>query len=179
MSSHVTNRQPAMISTLILFTLMMVSPAFSEPIDGFRDIKFGMTEKEVSSLEACASSSECLYELLGKNRYLHPSYQNSTSDAQDPPRLYRITIDMGKFSDSFYGELQNMLLDNYTLTHDLTENDINAFMNEQTSELVLEYEGGAVQLKVVRRQFGNLILKVIYQNEKMAAASNTQPSSSQ
>ena len=157
----------------------MVSPAFSEQIEGFRDLKFGMTEEEVSSLEACASSSECLYELLGKNRYLHPSYQNSTSDGQNPPKLFRITIDMGAYSDSFYGELQNMLLDNYSLTHDLTENDINVFMNEQTSELVLEYERGKVQLKVVRRQFGNLVLKVIYQTDNAAAASRTQPSSPQ
>ena len=179
MNSHPISRHRVMMSTLILFTFMVISPAYSETIEGFRDLKFGMTEKEVGSLEACTSSSECLYELLGKNRYLHTLYRHSGSgssgsskpEGKMPPSLVRITIDMGAFSDSFYGELQNMLLDNYNLTLDLTENDINAFMNEQTSELILEYENGQVLLKVVRRKFGNLVLKVIYQTDKMAAES--------
>ena len=177
MNSHSIHPHRPMIFVFILLTFIFVSSALSEPIEGFRDLKFGMTEKEVSSLEACTSSSECLYELLGKNRYLYPLYRNSdlgnsTSSniaVQNPPRLVRITIDMGAFSDSFYGELQNMLLDSYKLTRDLTENDINSFLNEQTSELVLEYENGQVILKVVRRKFGNLVLKVIYQTDKMAA----------
>ena len=72
-----------------------------------------------------------------------------------------------------------MLLDNYKLTLDLTENDINTFMNEQTSELVLEYENGQVLLKVVRRKFGNLVLKVSYQTDKMAAESRNPGSAPQ
>jgi hypothetical protein len=186
MHSHPINRHSILISIFLLWTLILISPARSEPIDGFRDIKFGMTEKEVSSLEVCPSSEECLYELLGKNRYLNLFYQNSVEgessttklEAQGPPRLVRITIDMGAFSDQFYGELQQMLGDSYYMTHDLTENEINAFLNKQTSELVLEYEGGKVLLKVVRRKFGNLVLKVIYQNDKMAAESRILPSSS-
>jgi hypothetical protein len=170
-----------MMPTLIILTLILVTPAQSEPIEGFRDLKFGMTEKEVSSLEACTSSSECLYELFGKNRYLHTLYHNSGSgkspsskpDGQNLPRLVRITIDMGSFTDQFYGELQQMMGDTYSVTLDLTENDINAFLNEQTTELVMEYENGKVLLKVVRREFGNLVLKVIYQTDRMAAESRT------
>ena len=119
--------------------------------------------------------------LMGKNRYLHPLYHNSDPgsspssrpDGQNLPRLVLISIDMGNFSDHFYGELQQMLGDSYNVTLDLTENEINAFLNEQTSELVLEYEDGKVLLKVVRRKFGNLVLKVIYQSDKMAAESRT------
>ena len=177
----------ALIPIGIILTFILASPAQSQPIEGFRDLKFGMTEKEVSSLEACSTSSECLYELLGKNRYLHTLYRNSgsgssassTPGGENPPRLVRITIDMGSFSDSFYAELQNMLLDTYNLTYDLTENDINAFLNEQTRELILEYENGQVELKVVRRKFGNLVLKVIYQTEKMAAESKPSHTASQ
>jgi len=187
MISHPLSRQRARISTFIILTFILISPAHSETMEGFRDLKFGMTEKEVSSLEACTSPSECLYELLGKNRYLHTLYRgsgsgssaSSTTEGKNPPRLVRITIDMGTFSDSFYGELQNMLLDNYKLTLDLTENDINTFMNEQTSELVLEYENGQVLLKVVRRKFGNLVLKVSYQTDKMAAESRNPGSAPQ
>ena len=178
---------PLMSIILITLTFLFVVPAQSESIDGFRDLKFGMTENEVSSLDACTSSSECLYELLGKNRYLHPLYRNSISgnsisskpNDQNLPRLVLITIDMGVFNDQFYGELQQMLGDSYNVTLDLTENDINAFLNEQTSELVLEYEDGKVLLKVVRRKFGNLVLKVIYQTEQMAAESRTPHTASQ
>ena len=181
MNSHPIYRHSAMIATLIILTLMVITPVHSEPIEGFRDLKFGMTEKEVSSLDACPSSSECLYELMGKNRYLHTLYHNSDPgsspssrpDGENLPRLVLISIDLGKFSDHFYGELQQMLGDSYNVTLDLTEKEINAFMNKQTSELVLEYEDGMVLLKVVRRNFGNLVLKVIYQTAKMAAESRT------
>ena len=187
MNAHPTYLRRTLIPIFFILTFILVSPAQSEPIEGFRDLKFGMTEKEVSSLEACTSSSECLYELLGKNRYLHPLYRNSGPGSspsskpigQNPPRLVRVTIDMGTFSDQFYGELQQILGDSYQMSLDLTENDINAFLNEQTSELVLEYENGQVVLKVVRRKFGNLVLKVIYQSEKMAAESKNLSSSPQ
>ncbi|MDX1412227.1 MAG: hypothetical protein R3351_08725, partial [Nitrospirales bacterium] len=158
MNFHPVFQHPPIMSTiLIIWTILFVAPVHSESIEGFRDLKFGMTEKEVSSLDACTSSSECLYELLGKNRYLHPLYRNSTSgnslsskpEDQNLPRLVLITIDMGAFNDQFYGELQQMLGDSYNVTLDLTENDINAFLNEQSSELILEYEDGKVLLKVV------------------------------
>ena len=158
------------IASMIIF--MGTTPAQSEPIEGFRDLKFGMTKQEVNALEACSSSSECLYELAGKNRYLHPLYKPGTSAApspnpngDSPVKLARITIDMGAFTDEWYGELQIILRDKYSLTRDLTEEDMNAFTSERTSELVSEYENGKVLLKVVRRKFGNLVLKVIYQND--------------
>ena len=148
---------------LALFT----SPAQSEDLEGFRDLKFGMTENEVLALDTCSTASECLYELAGKNRYLHPSYsQANGNDAAQ--KLTKITIDMGRFTDAWYGELQVRLRDQYQLTHDLTGNDIAAFQNEQISELTSRYENGQVLLKVIRRKFGNLVLKVIYQNKDLA-----------
>ena len=177
----------AIISMVLLLAFLHTAFAQGEPIEGFRDLKFGMTEKEVSALEVCSTSSECLYELYGKNRYLYPLYQNSnsagstssTSTAQNLPRLVRITIDMGAFTDQFYGELQITLGESYKLTRDLTKEDMDAFTSERTSELVSEYEDGKVLLKVVRRKFGNLVLKVIYQTKEMAAESRNQRSSLQ
>ncbi len=188
MNSHpVSQHLPILSTVLIILTFLFVAPVQSGPIEGFRDLKFGMTEKEVSALDACTSSSECLYELLGKNRYLHPLYRNwasgssLSSKAQDHhlPRLVLISIDMGMFNDEFYGELQQMLGDSYNVTLDLTDDDINAFMTEQTSELVLEYENGTVLLKVVRRKFGNLVLKVIYQTEQMTEKTRAPQGASQ
>lgn len=187
MNFHPVDRHRRLIAIFIIFSFVFVAPVQSEPIEGFRDLKFGMTEEEVSSLEVCTSSSECLYELFGKNRYLLPFYRNSDSasshslqqNGQNPPRLVRITIDMGAFTDQFYGELQKTMGDSYNLTLDLTENEINAFLKDQTSELVLEYEDGKVLLKVVRRNFGNLVLKVVYQTDKMAAESKALRSSPQ
>lgn len=151
-----------------LCILLFSSIAHAEVIEGFRDLKFGMTEKEVATLDACSTASECLYELAGKNRYLIPDYSQTTEN-QSPARLSKISIDMGGFSDPWYQELQVRLQDQYQLTNDLLERDIAAFEKMQISELTSGYEQGQVLLKVVRRKFGNLILKVIYQNKEMAA----------
>jgi hypothetical protein len=44
-----------------------------------------------------------------------------------------------------------------------------SFVAKQQDELNAGYENGQVLLKVVRRPFGNMTLKVIYQNADLAA----------
>ena len=170
-----------LLPALLFVSLLGAAPGNSEPIEGFRDLKFGMTEAEVNALEACSTSNECIYELSGKNRYLHQLYRPDgvaslpeKLNGNSPTKLARITIDMGAFTDEWYGQLQIILRDKYSLTRDLTEQDMNAFISARTSELVSEYENGKVLLKVVRRKFGNLVLSVIYQNDAMAAESRKQ-----
>ena len=170
-----------LLPALFLVSFLGATPGDSDPIEGFRDLKFGMTKGEVQALEACSTSSECIYELSGKNRYLHQLYRPDgvaslpdTLNGDSPTKLARITIDMGAFTDEWYGELQVILRDKYALTRDLTEKEMKAFISTQRSELVSEYENGKVLLKVVRRKFGNLVLSVIYQNDAMAAESRKQ-----
>ena len=170
-----------LLPALFLVSFLGATPGDSEPIQGFRDLKFGMTKGEVQALEACSTSTECIYELSGKNRYLHQLYRpdgvaslSEKLNGNSPTTLARITIDMGAFTDEWYGELQIILRDKYSLTRDLSEKDMNAFISARTSELVSEYENGKVLLKVVRRKFGNLVLSVIYQNDAMAAESRKQ-----
>ena len=165
-SSHLL-RLPMFMGFLTCL-IFLTSSVQAEDLEGFRDLKFGMTENDVLALESCSTSSECLIELAGKNRYLLPFY-SQTSDKNSQPILTKITIDMGRFSDEWYQELQVRLQDQYRLTHDLRSEDISAFQNEQQSELTSGYENGQILLKVVRRKFGNLVLKVIYQNKDMAA----------
>lgn len=159
---------------MLLSVLLVTSTAHSEVIDGFRDLKFGMSEKDVVGLEQCSTSTECLYELSGKNRYLQPSY-SSPPGSKSVATLSRITIDMGAFSDHWYQELQIRLQDNYQLTNDLLDRDIAAFQKHDVSELTSGYERGQILLKVIRRKFGNLILKVIYQNKVLAAETFKEP----
>ena len=77
----------------------------AEPLDGFRDLKFGMTQQEVKVLKNCSTSHECLYELSDKIRYIQLSYDKDTttpgSDSPEPLRLAKITIDMGQYSDAW------------------------------------------------------------------------------
>jgi len=145
----------------------------AEPIDGFRDLKFGMTPEMVKALPACRTSENCLYELSNKNRYIHLTYtrENTSpgSNAKEPPQLAKISIDMGHYSDEWYQQLQMILGNSYRLTHDFTEKTMNAFLALQLEELKAGYEDGQVVLAVVRRPFGNLILKVIYQNRTLAS----------
>lgn len=165
--------------SLMGFSTLVLAGAMSyagESIDGFRDLKFGMTEQEVSALPACRSSTECLYELTDKNRYLDLTYLPETaSGTAEPagtaptPRLAKITIDMGTYTDEWHQQLQIILGDSYRLTHDLTETTMQSFLAKQQDELNAGYENGQVLLKVVRRPFGNMTLKVIYQNAALAA----------
>jgi hypothetical protein len=160
-------------STVVLAGTMSYA---GESIDGFRDLKFGMTEQEVSALPACRSSTECLYELSDKNRYLDLTYLPETASGaaesagtSPTPRLAKITIDMGTYTDEWHQQLQIILGDSYRLTHDLTETTMQSFVAKQQDELNAGYENGQVLLKVVRRPFGNMTLKVIYQNADLAA----------
>ncbi|HBP88252.1 MAG TPA: hypothetical protein PKK23_07115 [Nitrospirales bacterium] len=139
-------------------------------IDGFRDLKFGMTEKDVSALPACNSSKECLYELTDKNRYIELTYLSDKVPGTPEPagKLAQITIDMGQYTDEWYQQLQVILGTSYHLTQNLTEASKQSFLAQQQNELNLGYEDGQVILKVVRRPFGNLALKVLYQNAALA-----------
>ena len=164
---------------LVAFSSILLSCALGyagNPIDGFRDLKFGMTEKEVAALPACRSSTECLYELTDKNRYVELTYlpektPGATESAASPPipKLAKITIDMGQYTDEWHQQLQIILGNSYRLTHDLTDATMRSFLARQQNELNTGYEDGQVVLKVVRRPFGNLSLKVVYQNTALAA----------
>jgi len=144
----------------------------AEPIDGFRDLKFGMSPDTVKALPTCTTSEKCLYQLSNKNRYVYLTYTPEStppdSDANEAPQLAKISIDMGRYSDEWHQQLQMMLGNSYRLTHDFTEETMNAFLSLQLEELKAGYEDGQVVLAVVRRPFGNLILKVIYQNSELA-----------
>jgi hypothetical protein len=165
--------------SLIAFSSIVLSCALGvagQSIEGFRDLKFGMTEQEVSALSACRSSTECLYELNDKNRYLELTYlPGSVSGVAESagtssiPRLAKITIDMGQYTDEWHQQLQVILGESYGLTQDLTEATMQSFLAQKQDELNAGYENGQVLLKVVRRPFGNLALKVVYQNSALAA----------
>ena len=150
----------------------------AKTVDGFRDLKFGMTQQEVKALKACSTSHECLYELSSKIRYIHLTYDKDMtapgSESPEPPRLSKISIDMGQYSDVWHQQLQMILANSYLLTHDYTDETMNAFLAKKFDELNAGYEDGQVILKVVRRQFGNMTLKVVYQNTKLAAEFNRQ-----
>ena len=149
-----------------------------EPITGFRDLQFGMTQQDVKGLQACASAKECIYELSEKNRYFELWYMGeSTEDVSlqaalngQGKGLARISIDMGQFSEDWYKQLQQILGNSYQLTQDISPEDIKAFLAMQLPELTSGYENGQVLLTVIRREYGNMVLKVIYQSPEMAKA---------
>ncbi|HQU29131.1 MAG: hypothetical protein KC643_07125 [Nitrospira sp.] len=177
---HPTRSHPItlLIGFMGLFSLL-IFPSFlmaGEPITGFRDLKFGMTPKEVSGLQSCTSGKECIYELSEKNRYLELWYMgDSTEDValetalKGPGSgLARISIDMGQYTEDWYKQLQRILGNSYQLTHDISEKHIQAFLAEELPELTSGYENGQVLLSVRRRPYGNMILRVIYQSPEMA-----------
>jgi hypothetical protein len=163
----------------VMISLLFASQVLAEgPIEGFRDLKFGMTGEEVKQLDHCSSPKDCMYELSEKNRYITLLYDGEGSP--DPAResspqgakagLAKISIDMGHFTDEWYKELQIILGNSYRLTHDLNQETIEAFLAQQQNELTSGYEDGQILLTVLRRPFGNLVLTVIYQNADLAKA---------
>ena len=160
------------VATILFFSCI---PAFgADPIDGFRDLKFGMSPQEAQALPNCSTPQECMYELSNKNRYIRLSYGPDDLpqdlEANQTRRLEKITIDMGQYSEDWYQQLQMILGTSYRLTQDFTDDTLNAFLDNQQEELNAGYEDGQVVLMVTRRRFGNMILKVIYQTPARAAA---------
>jgi hypothetical protein len=159
---------------VLTITFFFCIPAYgAEPIDGFRDLKFGMSPQEVQALSNCSTPHECIYELSDRNRYVHLSYATVSpgqgSDSTEHLQLTKATIDMGQFSKDWYKQLQMILGKSYRLTNDYTDDTMNAFLSSQLEELQAGYEDGQVVLTVIRRQFGNMILRLIYQNTSLAA----------
>jgi len=157
-----------MVGWILIGLVFLPSFAYSEGIQGFRDLKFGMTEADVQALDHCTSSAECLYELSGKNRYLRTFFSLQTPDAQSPQTLTKISIDMGRFTNDWYEELQIRLQDQYQVAHDLEDSEIEAFQNEQTSKLTSDFENGQVLLQISKRKYRVVILSVIYQSTDLA-----------
>ena len=150
--------------------------ALSQPLDGVGKLKFGMTPEAVEALTGCSSSSECLYELLGKNRYFTLSYDVPfPSDTTTPTpgistssMLQIIDVDMGNYTGEWFMELFEVLQSQYALVHSPTDQEDALFQQGQQSELTIGFADGHVLLKIVRRKFGNLILRVIFQDATSA-----------
>ncbi len=166
--------------------LLWASSLHAAPIHGFGELKFGMPPTEVAALAGCSSQTECLFDLLGKNRYFVLNY-GPARGATDPPagtavRLSRIDIDMGAYTREWFQELFELFSSQYALSHHPTEQEDQSFREERSRELVMGFAEGLVLLKVVRRPFGNLIIHMVYQDADHAQAQqavwNSVPTSS-
>ncbi len=145
-------------------------------IEGFGKLKLGMTPREVEALQGCSSNTECLYDLLGKNRYFTLTYgaNESNNNTESPPsptaELTKIDIDMGNHTRESFGELYETLVSQYPVSHVPTESEDTRFQEGTDNELIIGFADGSVILKIVRRPFGNLILRVVYQDSAAAQA---------
>lgn len=174
------NTWPQTSILLLSLAYLLFSPvsAVAEPkaVEEIGALKFGMTPKEVESLAECSSATECLYEVSGKNRYITVFYQpahgmaspESTTNTDLDTQLVLINIDMGLFTRELYGELHQFLASQYPITQEISDQASRAFQERNLNELALGFADAKVLLKIVRRPFGNLVLQIIYQNEKAA-----------
>lgn len=157
--------------------LVLASSTHAATIQGFGTLKFGMAPAEVAALEGCSSQTECLYDVLGKNRYFTLGY-GPIQGASDPTApsgttqetLSRIDIEMGIYTQEWFSELFEVLASQYPVTHYPTEREKTVFQQDIAQELVIGLADGFVLLKLVRRPFGNVIIRVIYQDADHAQA---------
>ena len=152
----------------------MVSPTHANPIDGVGELKFGMKPNEVESLEGCSSETQCLYEILGKNRYFTLFYRTnkkSTAAASPPPTatLTHIHIDMGVHTDEWFAELYATLATQHPVSYLPTNQEKDQFNKGADKELTIGLANGSVLLTLIRRQY-NLVLRVVIQDQEAATA---------
>lgn len=169
------------MSVLVFFLAigLVVSGSFvyAASIQGFGTLKFGMAPAEVAALEDCSSQTECLYDILGKNRYftLHYGSEGDASGHADSSEttqatLSLIDIEMGTYTKEWFLEIFEVLAAQYPVNHHPTEHESAFFQQGDSPELVIGFADGFVLLKVVRRPFGNMIIRVVYQDADHAQA---------
>lgn len=172
-------RTTALLSaTLSLMSLLaMTAPLQAATIQGFGTLKFGMTPAEVAALEDCSSQTQCLYDLLGKNRYFTLGYGAGALNATalsgggtTPATLSHIDIEMGTYRQEWFLQVFELLAAQYPITHQPTDQEQAGFREDSAQELVFGFVDGSVLLKVVRRPFGNMIIHVVYQDAAHAHA---------
>ena len=164
------------LATLSLVSLLALATSLqAAPLQGVGTLQFGMTPDEVAALKDCSSQTECLYDLLGKNRYFTLGYgpvQNGPDAlaGAPPATLSHIDIEMGTYTQEWFLELFEVLASQYPIQHDPTGQEQADFQERHAQELVIGFAEGFVLLKVVRRPFGNIIIRVVYQDAAHAQA---------
>ncbi len=147
---------------------IMTAPVQAATIQGFGDLKFGMTPAEVEALEDCSSQTQCLYDLLGKNRYFALAYGPSagapSGQGNTPAALSHIDIEMGTYTQEWFLEVFEVLASQYPINHQPTDQEQAIFKDGTAQELVFGFVDGFVLLKIVRRPFGNMIIHVVFQD---------------
>ena len=151
-----------------------ISLIHADTIDGVGELKFGMKPSEVESLEGCSSKTQCLYEILGKNRYFTLFYRTnkkSTAAASPPPTatLTHIHIDMGVHTDEWFNELYSALASQHPLSYLPTNQEKDQFNKGANKELTIGFANGSVLLTLIRRQY-NLVLRVVIQDQEASIA---------
>ena len=175
------NLRPPPLLPLATFSLasllVLVSSIHAATIQGFGTLKFGMTPAEVAALEDCSSQTECLYDILGKNRYFTLGYGSAQNgpDSTAPSgatqaTLSHIDIEMGTYTQEWFLEVFEVLASQYPIQHQPTERESAFFREGISRELIIGFAEGFVLLKVVRRPFGNIIIHVVYQDADHAEA---------
>ena len=154
--------------------LAVTAPLQAATIQGFGTLKFGMTPAEVEALEDCSSQTQCLYDLLGKNRYFTLAYGPNagapSGDGGTPATLSHIDIELGTYTQEWFLEVFEVLASQYPLNHQPTQQEQAVFQKDAAQELVFGFVDGFVLLKIVRRPFGNMIIHVVFQDAGHAQA---------
>ena len=152
--------------------LAVTAPLQAATIQGFGTLKFGMTPAEVEALEDCSSQTQCLYDLLGKNRYFTLAYGPgaSSGDEATPATLSHIDIELGTYTQEWFLEVFEVLASQYPVNHQPTEQEQAVFREDTAQELVFGFVDGFVLLKIVRRPFGNMIIHIVFQDAGHAQA---------
>ena len=168
------------LTALSLVSLLaMTAPVQAATIQGFGTLKFGMTPAEVEALEDCSSRNECLYDLMGKNRYFTlgygpgagaPDSSAPSGDGATPGTLSHIDIEMGTYTQEWFLEVFEVLATQYPIRHQPTDTEQAGFQQGSSNELVIGFVDGFVLLKVVRRPFGNMIIHLVFQDAARAQA---------
>ena len=138
-------------------------------VDGYKDLKFGMSLDDVKELDVCKLliGQQGLYKCYGKliNLYEEPAFKAPITSSG---KLSQIAVGLGEFKSSVAEEYNALLAQKYGIDSSYNDEDINNFSSNRLSSLDTIYAKGHVVMTIYHDGQGGMLLDILYNDSKNA-----------
>lgn len=155
----------------LIFLLLTISQfsVSASLVDGYKDIKFGMTGKEISALSACKNTIiPSFANCYGKQIFLfEKSGEELSLIFTITGKVEAIMVLVGSYTSKVFKKYDSLLSKKYKKTRNFSSDEEELFNGGNSNTVANIYGKGAVELKIVRDK-GKLNLFLVY-NSKFAS----------
>ncbi len=156
----------------LVLSLLVCNQVLSENsqlVDGYKDLKFGMSLKDIEKLNVCTLfiGQQGLYKYYGKlmNLYEEPAFKAPISSIGG---LSQIAIGLGDYKSSVATEYGELLAKKYGLDSSYSDEDIDNFSNNKLKSLDTIYANGRVVMTIYHDGQGGMLLDILYNDSEYA-----------